>query len=374
MRYFRIFASAPLALRLALMSFLFNLAMETSNAFVPLYAQSLGASNLEVGFIATAWGITYFLSSLVFGRQSDIHGRLVFMRYGLGLSVVAYLSQIFATNSITLLAARGFVGLSLGITTAATMAYTYENQKQIGRFTSYGSLGWLFGALVAAALRNYGALFLVSAISSVLAFLVSLTFKEEPGNRIKVITSLMPLLKANRQVYFVFFIRQLGGYAIWAIFPLFLADIGASKLWIAMFDAINTAVQFIVMRLVEGFNPAKVLRAGLLINALVFALYGVANNYLQIIPVQIIMGVAWSCLFIGALSYLLRKNVERGTVSGLLYSSMYLSASLGPIIGGAVSEVWGFGAVMYVASTLSLGGFLSSRGLNTNEEARPRKV
>ncbi len=308
----------------------------------------------------------------MFGRQSDIHGRLVFIRYGLGLSALAYLSQMVVSNPVALMAARGFVGFSLGVITAATFAYTYDNQKQIGRFASYGSLGWLFGALAAAALRDYEALFLVSAISSILACLLSLTFKEAPGNQIRIVASLIPLLKANRKVYLLFSIRQLAGFAIWAIFPLFLADIGASKLWIAIFDAINVAVQFIGMQLVERFSPAKLLRAGLLMSTLIFALYGVANNYLQIIPIQILLGIAWSCLFIGALSYLLRNNVERGTVSGLLYSTTYLSASLGPILGGAVSEVWGFGTVMYVASAITFGCFLSSKGLNAGEAARSR--
>ncbi len=30
------------------------------------------------------------------------------------------------------------------------MAYVYEAEGQVGRFASYGSLGWLFGCLAAA--------------------------------------------------------------------------------------------------------------------------------------------------------------------------------------------------------------------------------
>jgi MFS family permease len=351
-------------------SFFLNFAIEASGVFLPLYAKSLGASNLEVGLIAATYGMAYFLSSLVFGRQSDIHGRLGFIRSGLGLSVVAYLSQIITPTPIALLAARGFIGFCLGIASAAIMAYTYQSQKQIGSFASYGSLGWFFGALVAAVLRNYEPLFLTSAISSILAFLVSLTFREEPASRIEVAVFPLPLIKANRKVYLAFFIRQLGANAIWAIFPLYLASIGASRLWIAILDGINMGGQFVAMRLIERFNPVKVFHTGLLISALVFAIYGIANNYLQLVPVQILLAISWSSMFIGALSYLLRKSNERGTVSGLLYSTIYLSAGLGPFLGGAVAQVWGFVTVMYFGSSLAFISFLSSRGLSTGKESK----
>jgi MFS family permease len=363
MRHFYSTIVASLPFRLALISFLLNLAVKASGVFLPLYAKSVGASNAEVGFIAAAYGIAFFLSSLWFGRQSDVHGRLGFIRTGLGLSTVAYLSQIVSHSPITLLAARGFIGFCLGVTSAAIMAYTYENQKQIGSFASYGSLGWLFGALAAAVIRNYELLFLTSAVASFVIFLVSLTLREGPSRRFQLATFPMSEIKENRKIYLAFFLRQLGATAIWAIFPIYLADIGASKLWIAIFDGINTGAQFFIMRFVEKFNPAKMFRMGLLFSALVFAIYGIATNYWQLVPVQVLLAIAWASMFIGALGHLLRKGRERGTVSGLLYSTMYLSAGLGPFLGGAVAQVWGFATLMYIGSGLSFFGFLSSRGI-----------
>jgi MFS family permease len=368
MRRFRPNIGVSLPFRLALVSFLLNLAVEASGVFLPLYAKSVGSSNLEIGLITSTYGIAFFFSSLLLGRQSDIHGRLRFIRAGLGFSAIAYLSQIVAHTPIALLAARGFIGFCLGGTSAAVMAYTYENQKQIGSFVSYGSLGWLFGALAAAVLRDYEPLFLASAISSILAFWVSLMLREERISRVQVAVFPLPIIKANRKVYLAFFIRQLGANAIWAIFPLYLADIGASKLWIAILDGINNGGQFVAMRFVERFNPAKMFRMGLLISALVFVIYGIANNYLQLVPVQIMLAIAWSSMFIGALSYLLRKSNEHGTVSGLLYSAIYLSAGLGPFLGGAVAQVWGFVTVMYFGSSLGFLSFLSSWGLSTGKK------
>ncbi len=191
---------------------------------------------------------------------------------------------------------------------------------------------------------------------------MSLTLREEPTSHVQVAAVPLPVIKANRKVYLAFFMRQLGATAIWAILPLYLAGIGASNSWIAVLDGINMGGQFITMRLVEKFDPAKMFRIGLLISALVFVIYGIATNYLQLVPVQVLLAIAWSSMFIGALSYLLRKSNEWGTVSGLLYSTIYFSAGLGPFLGGAVAQVWGFVPLMYVGSSLSLLGFLSSWG------------
>ena len=289
--------------------------------------------------------MAYFLSSFFFGRRSDIRGRLGFIRLGLILSAVAYPFQIIAPGPVALLAARGAIGFCLGISSAALMAYVYEAEGRVGSFASYGSLGWLFGALVAAAISNYKVLFVTSAIASALAFWVSLTFTEEQRSHIPVIGSRASMMWADRKVYFPYFLRQLGAQAIWAIFPLFLRDIGASRPWIAMFDSINMAVQFIAMQFVERFNAARVFTTGLILSSLVFVVYGVASHYLGLIPAQVLIGIAWSCLFVGALSFLLRRNVERGTAAGLRYSTTYLSAGLGPFLGGALSQLWGFDTV-----------------------------
>ncbi|MDO8568340.1 MAG: MFS transporter [Dehalococcoidales bacterium] len=176
-------------------------------------------------------------------------------------------------------------------------------------------------------------------------------------------------MQANRKVYLAFFLRQLGAQAVWAIFPLYLAGIGASKQWIALMDAINMGSQFAFMRLVERFNPALIFRIGLLLSAIVFGIYGLASNYLQLLPVQVTLGAAWSCLFVGSLGYLLRKNIERGSVSGLLYSTTYLSGGIGPFMGGAVSELWGYAPLMYLSSGMALASFVYSRGLRIGQKS-----
>ncbi|MDM7999164.1 MAG: MFS transporter [Dehalococcoidia bacterium] len=373
MKYLSRISAVPLPIRLAAISFLFSLSVQSSSIFLSLYADDLGASKSLVGLIGSAYGIAYFVSSFIFGRQSDRRGRLIFVRVGLVLGAGAYLLQIAAIDPVTLLAIRAFVGFCLGISSAAVMAYVYEAEGQVGRFAAYGSLGWLFGcvaAAVAAAFTGaseshatYYSLFSVSGAASALAFLLSFSLREKEGKGLRVPLFPISLLRSNGRVYVPFFLRCLGSSAVWAVFPLFLVHIGASKLWVAILDAINMGLQFVFMRYVERFGSTLVLAVGLFTSVIVFASYGVATHYLQLIPVEALLAVSWSCLWVGSLSFLMSRSVERGTAAGLLYSMTYLSAGFGPLIGGFVSDTWGFKALMFVAAGLTFLGLMLSRVL-----------
>jgi MFS family permease len=264
-----------------------------------------------------------------------MHGRVKFIRLGLGLTSVSYVLQALAHDPWTLLAARGFFGFGWGITSAVIMAYTYEQQKQVGGFFSYGALGWLVGAMMAAIVQVYMSLFIISAGVAAVAFLMSFLLYEdwESASHIRVAVFPIQLIKANYKVYLVFFLRQLGGTAIWTIWPLYLTGIGAAKFWISVMDSTNMLGQFVGMRIMERFNPGRMVQVGLILSAVVFAIYGVANHYLEIIPVQLLLAVSYSALFIGVLNYLLRRHRERGTIAGLMNSTMSLAGSVGPFLG-----------------------------------------
>src|SRR4030042_3565232 len=55
MQYLRRIPYSSMGFRFALVSFLFNLAVESSMIFLPLRARELGASNLGVGLIAATY-------------------------------------------------------------------------------------------------------------------------------------------------------------------------------------------------------------------------------------------------------------------------------------------------------------------------------
>jgi len=327
-----------------------------SYLFIPNLAQELGASRFDVGIIVSAYGLALFLSSYIFGRLADVSKREILLRLGLLISSITFLMQLFISNVSTLLLVRILTGISVGIYPAALLSYIHDKKRSIGKFSSYGSLGWAFGTFVAGVIASYQGIFLFSSALFFIAFLIS--FKIEIKHK-KIYVPFFPrkVIRRNLSVYTAFFFRYLGATAIWAIFPLYLTELGADKFWIGIMFFTNTIVQFVVMRQIDKFKSEKVINFGLALSTFVFFLYAFATNYIQVIPIQVLLGISWGALYTGSLLYLMNRNVEKATSVGIFNSLIGLSGIFGPLLGGIVSQMWDFDGVMYLSTILSSMGF-----------------
>jgi len=341
-----------------LVNFFLYCAIMSSHMFIPLFSTELGASSFQVGMVGAAFGFAYLFSSLFFGWKSDLLGRLLFIRIGLALSSFAFLAQTLSFSLATLFVIRALVGFSLGISTAALTAYIYESKGDMGKFSSYGSLGWIGGAVAAAILTAYNTLFTFSALLCFVAFLVSLCMRERISPEPKNIPQPLMVIRRNRGVLFAFFLRHLGATATWIILPLFFATLGASKTWIGLLWIINFVFQFIAMRFVERFSEKTVFLIGQVLSVVVFLGYAVSNYYLQVIPLQVLLGFSWAFLYVGSLLIVLRSGEEKGTASGVFFSAINLSGAVGPLLGGLISQFFGYRAVMFFAAAITLVGLL----------------
>lgn len=343
-----------------LVNFLLYCAIMSSHMFIPLLSTELGASSFQVGLVGAAFGFAYLISSLFFGWKSDLLGRLRFIRFGLAASSIAFLAQTLSFSLPALLLIRALVGFSLGISTAALIAYIYDSHGNMGRFSSYGSLGWIGGAAAAATLLSYNNLFIFSSLLCLAAFIVSLLMRETVSFEPRNIPRPLTVARRNRGVLLAFFLRHLGATATWVILPLFFETLGASKTWIGLLWIINFAFQFVAMRFVERFPEKTVFLIGQVISVVVFLGYALANHYLQVIPLQVLLGFSWAFLYVGSLLIILRSGEEHGTASGVFSSAINLSGAVGPLLGGLISQFFGYRAVMLFAAAITLVGFLTS--------------
>lgn len=338
--------------------FLLNAAIESSRVFIPLLTIDLGGNNFDVGLVGAANGLAYFGTALIIGPQADVFGRLRFVRTGLAVSALAFLGQLLARDVATLLAVRTAVGFALGITTGALVVFAYENRGGVGKFSSFSSLGWIFGATAAALMKEYHLLFLFSFIVCTIAFLISLRLEEWNKLRLSHMPQSLPVMWRSRAVYFPFFLRHLGASAVWIVFPLYLRELGADRFWIGMVGTANYAGQAVLMTLVERFAGVGLFRLGLYLSGVVFVLYTGLSHFMQVLPVHVMLSAAWSTLYIGALVLLLRSGEERATATGILVANMNLCLAAGPFLGGVLSSFWGYHAPMYAAAALSFTGLL----------------
>lgn len=343
-------------------NFLLNFAVQGSIIFIPLLGAQLGASNFEVGLVGAAYGGAYLLSSLYSGRQSDRRGRLGFVRIGLLLCIMAFAAQLLASHLYILTLVRAAVGLALGVTTAALVAYAYESGADMGRFSSYGSLGWIASALGAAWLKDIEVLFIASALSCALAFFLALFFPRQTGTGPKAVknqpASLSEVLRLGFPVYLAVFLRHLGAAAVWIILPLYFISLGLDRFWVGMLWGINFAVQFVAMRYMERFEPHRVFAFGQVLSIAVFLSYVLVHHLHALIVIQLFLGLAWSCLYVGALLLVLRAGEDRGTASGIFQATLNLCGAAGPFLGGTIAQIWGYHGVMIFAAALGVAGLM----------------
>jgi DHA1 family multidrug resistance protein-like MFS transporter len=139
--------------------------------------------------------------------------------------------------------------------------------------------------------------------------------------------------------------------------PLYITtNLGGDKFWVGVIYTVNTASQFFVMRFVDRFRGKTLIYAGLILSSITFFVFTLAQNFYQLLPMQVLLGCSWSCLYVGSLLYLMRRNVEKATCTGILDSVISLAAVAGALIGGIISELFGFRATMYTAAALAAIG------------------
>lgn len=334
---------------------------------VPVILQDeLQASTDLIGLIAGGFAAAGFISSYAFGRASDMYGRRLILVLGLLLSGIATVFQtatLIWGGLVPFAFMRMIIGFCAGIFPAALLAYAYGTQSgRMGRFSAFGAAGWGIGNLAVGLFGVYyeGAyLFCAALLFASFALALMLPFSKE----VKMQVPLFPaaLIKKNAPVYSAMLIRHTGANMIWVTYPLFLVSIGADMEWIGIIYGVNSFGQFFFMMLLDKYDPAILVALGLGSSALTFFTFTLAGSFWEIIPSQLLLAFAWSCLYVGSLRYVMDRNEEKATASGLLASTTSISGILGPVFGGFAATAFGFTGTIGIATLMSiaaLGAFM----------------
>ena len=349
--------------RLLLIQFFSSVAIVSSWIYIPEIAKNLHASNLEIGLVVGSYSSAFFVSSILFGRASDMYGRRLFLTWGLFASFVFFFLQYFSKSYVLLLITRILSGFCIGIFPAALIALIYETDGRLGRFSSYGALGWSIGIYASGVIAEIFGIyipFIQSSLLFLLSFLASLGIKETPHRIHSIPLFPKDIFVRNWPLYIAFLFRHTGANVTWTFWILYLKDLGASSFWQAAIIGINPTLQFFIMFFFTDTKRGEImLSLGFLFSVLTFLLYSVVQNYLQIIPIQFLLALSWSFIYVGSLKVLAEKNVEKATAVGLFNSTMSISMVIGPFIAGFfMSFVENFRLLMLFSALLSFSGFI----------------
>lgn len=336
--------------------------MLSSFTYIPILARdTLGADELFVSLLVGSYAAASFVSSYIFGRAGDIYGRRIIVQAGFLVATLSFALLLLASTPGVLFIVRVLGGFSIGTYPGALAAYAFESDMKMGRFASFGAAGWGAGTLLAGFAAGFDIYFafLMSSLFLAFAFITAMTLPHLERTPIDVPFFPIATIKRNWQVYLAVLIRHSSASAVWTLWPLFLTDLGGDPFTIGVVQAINGIAQVAVMiGLTDRFEYRPLILAGLLSSAATFGWFLLATNIIEIIPSQVLLGFAWSCLYVGALKYVTERNEDRSTASGLLNSTMSISMVMGPIIAAAFYSIWpGYAPIILFALLMSLVSF-----------------
>jgi len=251
---------------------------------------------------------------------------------------------------------RILIGFCAGMFPAALLAYAYDTRAgRMGKFSAFGSAGWGFGNLAVGLFgMMYEEAYLFCAAILFASFTIALYLPFSKETRMEVPFFPAAIIKRNASVYSAMLIRHTGANMIWVTYPLFLESIGADVEWIGVIYAVNAFGQAFFMLFLDRYDPSLLVAVGLVSSALTFYTFTLAGSYWEIIPSQVLLAAAWSCLYVGALRYVMDRNKEKATVTGLLSSTMSISGIMGPVLGGIAATLFGFKGTISIATAMSV--------------------
>ena len=93
---------------------------------MPIYAETFGATFIQIGLLSSAWSISRFLFATPAGRLSDSSSKKLVIQGGLLVYTVVSLLYIFAADFNQLLVFRFIHGIGSAMASPIAMAYAAE--------------------------------------------------------------------------------------------------------------------------------------------------------------------------------------------------------------------------------------------------------
>ncbi|MGQ9781591.1 MAG: MFS transporter [Nitrososphaeria archaeon] len=359
--------SAPFYRPIFARATLFALAVGMSGPFLTLYAISLGADSVDLGFLQAAINVVPNVLQLPFGRLTDRWGRRKLILYiGSTIYFVVFVPVIFVYTPKEYVLLLSIQSVANAMMTPAFLsligdATTVENRAgtmaKLNLLNGVGSLiATLFTSmsvffLFGTSRSGYQFMFLASLAFGVIAT-ISIHFIREPKQKsikesMHPFTDLLKITKTSPLYSQFLFISTLYGFfmsLMWPLAGLTLAKVhNAGTLEFGMIQ-ISAMVSYIVSQNVfrhifdrAGRVPVLVFsRFGLIVYPLMYAF---SPNVYWLYLANLIGGVFSALADTAILAYLFDSTPsgQRGVYTSLYNLSTGMSYFAGSVVGGALS-------------------------------------
>ena len=345
------------------------LGMGIVSPFLPIYANTMGASSLEIGLVQAGFNITGIGTLLFIGRLSDRFGRKSFLSAGLGILAVSAIGLMYSKDPIHLILWRFVQGLGASAHMPIAQAYLGDitPKGNEGRWMGYFNavlfsgmgLGPLVGGVVSDA-YSIRTTFLLMAILNILALISTLAFLKEMPRKVATRgnTAFLAPLKSRmiRGACSYCMTTGVGVATLMAFMPLF-ADvrIGLSASLIGVLLAARTPVSLLQSwtgRLADKCNRRTMVLWGGAVATVAVALLPMTTAFWTLVAAYLLVAIGQSFGMPAANAFVVQEGriFGMGASTGIFMLAMNVGNGIGPVVLGSVADWLGLDSAFQAAA------------------------
>jgi len=344
---------------------------------LPLYAQDLGATGIQLGILFAGYGISNSILTPIMGRFSDRRGRKLFLCIGLASYAISSLGYVLAANVLQLTLVRVTQGVAGAMIIPIAMAYVGdlspkgEEGKWMGYanaafFTGFG-IGPLLGGAVAEHFGMNTSFYSMGGLC-LLSLLVTVLFLPESGQRRAggeghLSFKEMSASPMVRGLFSFRVVQAIGRGGMMTFLPIFAATyIGLGSTLTGVLLAVNLLPMTLLAgpagRLADRFNRKALVIIGNLIYLITLALIPLAHTFWQQLWLCFprAIGGAISIPAATALTVEEGRKFGMGSTIAMLMMAMSIGMVLGPTLSGVIADSVDINAVFYFGAVVGLIG------------------
>lgn len=369
---------------ISLIFIIYGISWGIINPFFPIYLKQNLPNYSLVGVVNLATPLAILVLAAPIGKFADIVGKKKFIIIAILLYLLLGPFYMLSRSATQFIAARiyhGIIWVFLWIPLLG-LVRDFSGKKKvlaIGTFLSSYNIGTMFGAFaLAPAIVTFFPLqyiFLPLIFTNFLSFLLLLKIPE--GVRIKekfkvkdlYITEIKDFFKhaISKVVAFSAFSLEFAFITVYFVLFLFLRDVGASYVQLALFYGIAViprAIQAYFSDLAEKVGKKFILMLGLSICTVSFFLIFFIKDLIFLFAFGIIASVGITMSFPVLEGFVTKIGLRKeGEFTGVLETIVCVGAILGSLIGGLLSDIFYLNFPFLVGAVLCLISILLFKGV-----------
>lgn len=343
--------------------------MALSNAIIPVLPTFAEGSTAFQGAIFAAYFFGALVTVLPAGIYSDRWGRILFIKTGIALTVLAGILISLVTEPFAVLAARLFEGIGAGLFIPAAMSWVNsqeDHERLSGNFMASLNLGLVIGlfggGLFADLMGTVRGGILLFTIFAVLAFF--LLFLVEEGTRVR--EGALRLLEEGLTYHWLYISALVLLGATGVVSALYPAFAGGAPTALSLEIGLMYAATFITVLVASHSRIPAV--TSIRISSFLMAA-GVLLCYVTPLGF-ILVGALGGVVIIAQMAFLANSGMPQGAAMGLFNISTYSGMSLLPFLAGIIVQfsdnnfllAFAFTAILCLVVGSFTGKYLNGKG------------